>query len=369
VLIVGAGLSGLSLARSLASRGVPFKLFDAWPESRRPGYSLTLHPASLSPLLETLRAEPATFRASVAVAGTGNLGGIVDALTGEPVGSATGGVPGSFRANRFRLREWLREGVEVRFDHKLVGLEAAGRFTSGGVIAKFENGESVEGCLLVGADGVHSTVRNIVFPTVRPSILSTVVYNGQRRIPRPGFDSNLGPHFYSHTYIIGLCGRGGASVLSVGINDISAERVDLSWTYSRPAQEGDDALHRPTRGIGEAREIPNALWEELSALGPLRPPFDAVADPELARGDRINHWLMRSVRISREELAERAAGNAPVVLVGDAAHAMPIFRGEGGNHALLDGVELADAIAQHGAGSDALRVFYERATPRWEVSI
>lgn len=55
---------------------------------------------------------------------------------------------------------------------------------------------------------------------------------------------------------------------------------------------------------------------------------------------------MRSVRIPKDNLLEVAKG--PVLLLGDAAHAMPIFAGEGGNHGLLDGV--AHSVASR-AGS------------------
>lgn len=58
-----------------------------------------------------------------------------------------------YRVNRFRLREFLSEGVDVRFEHKLETFE----LVDGGVKAKFENGAEVEGRMLVGADGVHST--------------------------------------------------------------------------------------------------------------------------------------------------------------------------------------------------------------------
>jgi monooxygenase len=58
-----------------------------------------------------------------------------------------------FRANRSVLRNWLAEGVDVRYEHNLESFE--GR--PGNVKAVFENGAMHEGSVLVAADGVHST--------------------------------------------------------------------------------------------------------------------------------------------------------------------------------------------------------------------
>ena len=56
------------------------------------------------------------------------------------------------------------------------------------------------------------------------------------------------------------------------------------------------------------------------------------------------------------------------MLVGDAADAMPIFAGEGGNHAFVDGVELGARLAD---GSDENRIgdFYERMRETWRMAV
>jgi 2-polyprenyl-6-methoxyphenol hydroxylase-like FAD-dependent oxidoreductase len=57
-----------------------------------------------------------------------------------------------FRANRFRLREYLADGLNVRYEHELLSFESKDH----GLVAKFRNGQSFEGSILVGADGVFS---------------------------------------------------------------------------------------------------------------------------------------------------------------------------------------------------------------------
>ena len=61
ILVVGAGLAGLSLARSLASYGVPAIVFDGAPETRRQGFGIMLRNWGYGPLLELSQREGSRF--------------------------------------------------------------------------------------------------------------------------------------------------------------------------------------------------------------------------------------------------------------------------------------------------------------------
>ena len=87
----------------------------------------------------------------------------------------------------------------------------------------------------------------------------------------------------------------GEILLEISVNDISGSHVDLSYTYSRPAKEHNDPLHRPERLIPGATDIPEEFYQELAALQDLEPPFKAIFDAEEVRGDRVLHWLMRTL--------------------------------------------------------------------------
>ena len=65
----------------------------------------------------------------------------------------------------------------------------------------------------------------------------------------------------------------------------------------------------------------------------------------------------------------RRAARQGVVFAGDAWHAMPIFGGEGGNHALLDSVELAAAIISHSGLSAAVAAYYDGASRRSQEAV
>lgn len=138
----------------------------------------------------------------------------------------------------------------------------------------------------------------------------------------------------------------GDILLGISVDDISGSQVSLSYTYSRPAKESNDPLHKPDRPIPGATDIPEAFYEELELLQNLDPPFRAIFDVEEVRGDRVLHWLMRTLMPDPSEAQRLARHN--VVLIGDAVHATPILGGEGANMAIRDGIDLAQHIATHG---------------------
>jgi L-2-hydroxyglutarate oxidase LhgO len=84
---------------------------------------------------------------------------LVDAYTGKlltrapPTHTSSEIKDNFFRVNRYRLREFLADNLDVRYEHELTSLE----LKSDSVVAKFTNGQIMEGSLLVGADGVFST--------------------------------------------------------------------------------------------------------------------------------------------------------------------------------------------------------------------
>ena len=157
----------------------------------------------------------------------------------------------------------------------------------------------------------------------------------------------------------------GEILLEISVNDISGSHVDLSYTYSRPAKEHNDPLHRPERPIPGATDIPEEFYQELAALQDLEPPFKAIFDAEEVRGDRVLHWLMRTLMTDPSE-AQRLAKHG-VVLIGDAVHATPILGGEGANMAIRDGIDLAQHIATHGI--DAFDAFSKSKFAVWKKSI
>lgn len=168
VLIAGAGLASLLLARSLHRSRIPFIVFerDASIIFRAQGYRLRLSTEGLDAVESVLgqtgfkkfydacgKTGGAGFAAIDPLTGE-NLGGSEPSVKAEPLTSREGKVVGISRGD---MRKLFMEGLEdhVRWNHHVKGYER----TEDGVKVVFGDGsKSEEGSLLVGGEGVRSEV-------------------------------------------------------------------------------------------------------------------------------------------------------------------------------------------------------------------
>ena len=170
VLIVGAGLGGLTLAQSLRGAGIAVQLFerDKSPWDRPQGYRLHLDADALNavgevlpPLLHALfeataqRTEPFTTILDTGLAVVKRLPTADE--HDERFWPGRHDMPTHANVDRATLRQILLTGLEdvLHFDRRMTS------YASGedGVVLHFDNGETVEGHVLVGADGIRSAVR------------------------------------------------------------------------------------------------------------------------------------------------------------------------------------------------------------------
>ena len=180
VLIIGAGIAGLSTARLLSQHNIPVIVFEQSVPERSQGHSITLRDWAYKPLLSDLgMSDVGELERAVAV--DRSLGGcgwidltLRDNSTGVTLLAPEPPKPGEteqalFRANRTALRSWLSEGVDLRYEHKLRSFKG----NIGELNAVFENGAEVEGSLIVGADGLHSTrTSSLLLQASMPSLLT-----------------------------------------------------------------------------------------------------------------------------------------------------------------------------------------------------
>lgn len=146
--------------------------------------------------------------------------------------------------------------------------------------------------------------------------------------------------------------------------------IDLDWTYSRPRDGESDPLWMPDRG--EIVKAPQHLLKEIRSKD-LVPPFSTLVNADDIKKSKVYNWRIWALQVQRKEL-EKAAESG-VVFIGDAVHAMPIFGGEGGNHAMLDAVELVAMITEGKAGlsdtnvADIIHKFYDGAYQRGQGAV
>ncbi|KAL8992770.1 MAG: hypothetical protein Q9169_006851 [Polycauliona sp. 2 TL-2023] len=354
VVIIGAGLAGLTLGRCLKQHGIAAVVLEKASSSRRYNYGITLHPWAFRPLLNVLQMDEGLFRGKVAVDtmrhGKGEMSESVLASGIDPEVE-------TFRCHRGRLENLLQEGQEIRWGHAVQNVTTS----SQGLVVQLEDAESLHAEALIGTDGVHSQIRNSSAPEIELKVLPFVVFNGKRRLAKKEYQKFFESKFGSQTIVHS---RYDDTILEVSINDYTPEHVDINYTYSRPARK-DDPLHRPGRATAGATDIPEGLYSEIDDLKDLKQPFNIVFDSTKMRRDRVLHWLMRSSLVSPVVMTGLTKQGA--LLIGDAAHAMPILGGEGANHAIKDGVDLANHIIKHGTGN--LQDFTNAKFESWKKAV
>lgn len=160
VLIIGAGMSGLTLAQQLKKNNISFTIFerDVNDDSRSQGWALslfgealdlmkTLMPAELGPVEQTSHLLPLNLPTQFS---------FYDITRPDfRVGVVADDTLKAVRANRGRMRDWLMQNIDVQFNMRLLRVEEHGDK----VTAYFEDGTSATGDILVGAEGTRSMVR------------------------------------------------------------------------------------------------------------------------------------------------------------------------------------------------------------------
>ncbi|KAF3387550.1 putative FAD-dependent monooxygenase [Penicillium rolfsii] len=333
VLIVGAGISGLVLAQYLHSQGIRFEIFesDSALNARSGGWGLTLHWAlpALRSLLPPNVVErfPDTFVNKEASA-RGDAGSFqfFNLKSGESLFS----VPAEerIRVNRGRLRELLTSGIDVRWDKKLKNIES----TADNITAHFEDGSSCTGRLLVASDGARSRARQILYPDgcqmnslpvqlLGASTLYTAEDMGGAQLIDPYIFQ--GSHPDTNVFLF-------FSFLDTPNNfdESSKDRyhvqIIVSWADSKGIAVPNDNAER----IALMKQL-TSNWAE-----PFRSLVQKLPDDAEARSIRLEDWIFSPSSIHEHPRA---------VLIGDSAHTMTMFRGEGANNAIVD---VQDLIAR-----------------------
>ncbi|WP_431683713.1 FAD-dependent oxidoreductase [Kitasatospora sp. KL5] len=332
--IIGAGLSGLTLARVLHVHGMPVTVYEAEssPTERTQGGMLDIHDYNGQLALETAGLMDEFHAITIGGRQTMRLVEQDGTVLFDKADDGTGGRPEVQRSDLRRiLLDSLPAGT-VRWGHKVSHARALG---NGHHEVTFADGTTVVTNLLVGADGAWSRIRPLLSDAVPlyagTSFVETYLYGADTR----------------HTAAAKVVG-GGSMIAPAPGKEIFAHREsgDTLHAYvalSRPQGwfAAIDFTDVPAATARIAREF-DGWARELTAL---------ITDADTAPVLRPHYSLPTGHRW------DRVPG---VTLLGDAAH-LAAPNGEGANLAMLDGAELGKALAAQPDDIEAALGEYEQA--------
>jgi 2-polyprenyl-6-methoxyphenol hydroxylase-like FAD-dependent oxidoreductase len=333
VIIVGAGLGGLTLARVLHVHGIAATVYeaDAAANARAQGGMLDIHENNGQ---LALKAAGLFDKFLEIIHPGGQATRVLDregkVLLDEP-DDGTGGRPEVTRGDLRRiLLDSLPPGT-VRWGHKVIAVSSLG---GGRHMLTFADGSTVTADLLVGADGAWSKVRPLL-SEAKPA------YVGTSFIETYLFDSDT-----RHRASAEAVGGGALFALEPG-KGIAAHREPngVLHTYAQ--------LNKPQDWIDSID-----FSDSRTALARVAEEFDGWA-PELTAlivGGETDPVPRAIHALPVEHKWARVPG---VTLLGDAAHLM-IPSGEGANLAMFDGAELGKAIAANPDDLEAALLAYEK---------
>jgi 2-polyprenyl-6-methoxyphenol hydroxylase-like FAD-dependent oxidoreductase len=340
ILIAGGGIGGLTLALTLHRAGLEPAIFEQAPSAREAGVGVNILPHAVERLsalglLSGLRDAGIETRELIYKTARGQE------ILRQPRGLRAGLDAPQISIHRGKLHGLLRAAVlarlgadALRMDRRLTGFSQ----DDGGVRADFVDGAGgahrARGDVLVGADGIHSTVRGHFAPEEGPPRWNGVLmFRG----------ATDWPAFLTGASMIIAGGMAAKLVLyPIHRGPARADRLLTNWVIcARTGAPGDPP---PLRDDWSKPATPEDALAHVEG----RIAIDEIDLPALIRATRE---IFVYPMCDRDPLPRWTDGR--VTLLGDAAHPMYPVGSNGASQAILDAEALTQALVAEGAAGMA----------------
>ncbi|MGV0967399.1 FAD-dependent oxidoreductase [Empedobacter falsenii] len=333
VAIIGAGIGGIALALACLHRQIPFTLFerDRAFNDRSQGYGLTLQQASKELKKFGIQTLEEGIVSTLHLAHTieGNVigeWGIRKLQDKEAIEAKNKNKHTNIHIARQSLRlaflEQLGGDNQVLWNHQLIDFKVDDKieltFDVDGIQKNFKAD------LLIGADGIRSTVRRLVINEENSPLryLGCIVILGICKLDAL---ANLENHLLD-----------GATVFQTANGTermymMPYDKDSVMWQFSFPMLENE--------AIALSKKGSEALKIEVAKRTHWHSPIPEIITA--TESQQITGYPVYDRDLLKSNLLEKAG---PVTLIGDAAHPMSPFKGQGANQALLDALLLAQKI-------------------------
>ena len=330
IAIVGGGPGGLTLARLLQMHGADVAVYerDQSREARVQGSALDLHEDSGLAALDAaglMDAFWANHRADLnRLRLTDQHGKVLHDHAREMSGA--GKRP---EIERGPLRDLLLDSLRpetVHWDRRLEAAEAAGDK----VALQFAGGESVVADVVIGGDGANSRLRALVTP-IRPEYVGVALVEGVVAAAREAV-----PELWELVGGAALIALGNERTIGMGT------KPDGSILFYAGLKSADAEGRRRLEAADNAEK--RVAWFRANYEG-----WSALWEPLFAKAKSV---VWRPLLVCPEDQHWDPKPN--VTLIGDAAHVMPPYAGEGVNMAMLDALVLSRELLREGDAAGAI---------------
>lgn len=340
ILIVGAGIGGLCTAIALARIGVEVDVIEIKPDNSVPGVGWGLRTNGLRALREIGILEP-TLALGFPTPPLSYFDRNGDHVVDIPYGRQLDGLPNNVQLPRLGFLEMasahaLEAGCAIRMATTAVEIEE----DATGVSVEFSDGSSGRYDLVIGFDGINSSIRRYLFgEKYVPTRSGGVAWRAPVRAP----DSLKGAVFCH-----GFGGKVGFVPLAGGMMYVIVTHYEPGRPRHDPAAFAELMYQRARAMMGDSTFMAAEIESLRTAANVAYTPLDTVMVPYPWHRGRV-------------------------MIMGDAAHAMTPYLGSGAAMAIEDGVVFAQLLQSDDSLYDVQTKFMARRYPRvktvWDISL